>query len=149
MPQICSSQLSQAYLKNYEKNSNVKMLEQNIEHLCGEISNKVIESKDHVSDNSARQLTSLIENKPAVSLNLAGRPRQFGLEQKYIINHRNMGDDHKVEDLTVEIKNLKKNLRHSRKRNRELVKELREERERNRIRKEDFKKIQALFNKYI
>ena len=149
MPQICSSQLSQAYLKNYEKNSNVKMLEQNIEHLCGEISNKVIESKDHVSDNSARQLTSLIENKPAVSLNLAGLPRQFGLEQKYIINHRNMGDDHKVEDLTVEIKNLKRNLRHSQKRNRELVKELREERERNRIRKEDFKKIQALFNKYI
>ena len=144
VPKICSNQLSQVYFAHWENNGNVKIMEKNVKQLSGKISKKDNESKDQASVYSESQQTFSIEDKPAVSLNFVGRPNR-----KDKSNYRNIIIDHKVEDLTAEITNLKKNLKHCRKRNRELFKELWEERERNKIRKEDLIKIRTLLNKYI
>lgn len=105
------------------------------------------ESKDQNKANSDL-LESLNDDKPALPV-VSAPLKKIKIEQnEKKVNGKEVMDQ-KVNELIAKNKKLQENLKHSRKRTRELMTQLREERESKKIRRDDFKMIYTLLNRYL
>ena len=170
MSNTCSY-LSQIYLEQWEKNNNVerevkeskdrgnansdlqvKSLSEDKPVLPSSSAplkeREVKKSKDQGNGNSDLQVKSLTEDKP-VQPSSSVPLKEIKIEQNEQKVNEKTDMEQKVNELIAKNKELQENLKHSRKRTRELIKQLREEEALKKMKRDDFSVIHTLLNRYL
>ena len=134
-----SSQLSQIYLSQWEKEN----LKQKIEK-----KKQMKRVRDPLEDKKCNENKGVRFKKKGKKITQEREDElvQFEKKDEEIENER---EERSVEDLIAENNKLKENLEHSRRVCRELLQKLRDERDRKSFKKEDFQTIQNVLQRYM